>query len=248
MSSPGDGPSSDDDSSSDDGPRRTRLDGGGGERSVDESGPLAYVRRFRNSENEAVVFLREMLSSAAMVLAIGIVLFAVSGVWPPMVAIESGSMQPHMQKGDLVFIMDEGRLEPDAAHADTGVVTYRDGRQAGYQKFNSYGDVIIYEPDGKSYQTPIIHRARFWVEEGENWYDEADKNHIGPGVDSCDELANCPAPNAGFVTKGDANSYYDQSSGMGPISDPVKPAWVRGTAEVRIPWLGWVRLQFSGAA
>jgi signal peptidase len=250
MSSSRDGPSSDEDERTDS-PRASselRSDGAatdGGERE-EGTGPLALVRRFRQSDNEVVVFVREMLSSAAIVLAIGLLLFAISGVWPPMVAIESGSMEPQMQKGDLVFIMDKGRLVPDAAQAGTGVVTYQAGQEAGYESFNDHGDVIIYEPDGRDYQTPIIHRAMFWVEEGDNWYDEAEKQHIS--ADSCEELTNCPAPNSGFITKGDNNQFYDQSDAMGPISDPVKPSWVRGTAEVRVPWLGWVRLQFSGAA
>jgi signal peptidase len=251
MSSSRDGPSSDEDERTDS-PRASselRSDGAatdGGERE-EGTGPLALVRRFRQSDNEVVVFVREMLSSAAIVLAIGLLLFAISGVWPPMVAIESGSMEPQMQKGDLVFIMDKGRLVPDAAQAGTGVVTYQAGQEAGYESFNDYGDVIIYKPDGKDYQTPIIHRARFWVEEGENWYDEADKEYIN--AENCEQLTNCPAPNSGFITKGDANSFYDQAAWSGSaLSDPVKPEWVRGTAEIRIPWLGWVRLQFSGAA
>ena len=250
MSSSRDGPSSDEDERTDS-PRTSselRSDGAatdGGERE-EGTGPLALVRRFRQSDNEVVVFVREMLSSAAIVLVIGLLLFAISGIWPPMVAIESGSMEPQMQKGDLVFIMDKGRLVPDAAQAGTGVVTYQAGQEAGYESFNDHGDVIIYEPGGREYQTPIIHRAMFWVEEGDNWYDEAEKQHIS--ADSCEELTNCPAPNSGFITKGDNNQFYDQSDSMGPISDPVKPSWVRGTAEVRVPWLGWVRLQFSGAA
>ena len=264
MSSPRDGSSSDDDERADGSrPSSGRRSGGdgessrrdapprnvgrpdGGEREVG-TGPIALVRRFRQSDNEAVVFVREMLSSAAIVLAIGLLLFAISGVWPPMVAIESGSMEPQMYKGDLVFIMDEGRLVPDAAQGDTGVVTAKAGAAAGYSKFNNPGDVIIYKPDGRDHAVPIIHRAMFWVEEGENWYDEADKQHIR--ANSCEQLANCPAPHGGFITKGDNNQMYDQTDSMGTISSPVKPGWVRGTAEVRIPWLGWVRLYFSGAA
>jgi len=222
--------------------REARSDGGEREQGT---GPLALVRRFRSSDNEVVVFVREVLSSAGIVVAIGLLLFAVSGVWPPMVAIESGSMEPHMQKGDLVFIMEEGRLAPAAAQQGTGVVGYQAGKEAGYKTFDDYGDVVVYKPDGSEYATPIIHRARFWVEEGENWYDEANQEYIQ--VENCEQLTNCPAPNAGFITKGDANPYYDQANGM-EISDPVKPSWIRGTAEVRIPWLGWVRLQFSGAA
>jgi len=230
-----------------DAPSAARSDARSGPRSdggeSSDTGPLALIGRFRRSDHEAVVFVRELLSSAAIVVAIGLLLFAVSGVWPPMVAIESGSMEPQMYKGDLVFVMDEHRLAPDAAHAGTGIVTYRAGAEAGYSKFNNPGDVIIYMQDGEADRTPIIHRAMFWVEDGENWYDEANKQYLR--ADSCDELANCPAPHAGFITKGDNNGEYDQAR---RISTVVKPDWVRGTAEVRIPWLGWVRLYFSGAA
>ncbi|WP_135807204.1 S24/S26 family peptidase [Halorussus marinus] len=221
------------------GPPGPRSDGG----EASDTGPIALIGRFRRSDHGAVVFVRELLSSAAIVVAIGLLLFAASGVWPPMVAIESGSMEPQMYKGDLVFVMEEGRLAPDVAHADTGIVTYRAGAEAGYSKFNNPGDVIIYTQNGDPGRTPIIHRAMFWVESGENWYDEANKQYLR--ADNCGELANCPAPHAGFITKGDNNGEYDQAR---RISTVVKPDWVRGTAEVRIPWLGWVRLYFSGAA
>lgn len=207
------------------------------------SGPLAAMRWFLQTDHEGVVFVREAGSSALAVLAVGLILFAASGVWPPLVAVESSSMEPNMYPGDLVFAMDEGRFVPDAAHAETGVVTYQDGEQQGYSTFNGYGDVIIYKPYGSDRRTPVIHRARFHVEKGENWYDRANKEYITS--ENCDELSNCPAPHSGFITKGDNNQYYDQARG---ISDPVRADWIRGTAEVRIPWLGCVRLWFSGNA
>jgi signal peptidase len=159
-----------------------------------------------------------------------------------MVAIESGSMEPHMQKGDLVFIMENDRLTPDEAVAETGVVTQEVGQETGYRTFGGYGDVIIFQPQGAS-QTPIIHRAHLYVEEGENWYDRADQDHIR--ADNCQELRQCPAPYAGFVTKGDnsqTNEYYDQANQHAI----VRPEQIQGTAEVRIPWLGCIRLEFSG--
>jgi signal peptidase len=79
----------------------------------------------------------------------------------------------------------------------------------------------------------------FYVERGENWYNRADPDALG-GADSCAELANCPAPHGGFVTKGDANDNYDQ---VHPTrSTVVRPEWVIGTAELRVPELGWLRL------
>ncbi len=203
----------------------------------------SLLTRFRESESLPVVFLRETISSALVVLLIGAVLFAVSGIWPPMVAVESGSMEPHMQKGDLVFVTEPGRFAPDAARDGTGIVTYQRGEEVGYATFGAAGSVIVYRQPGRL-GPPIIHRARFYVEEGENWYDRANPAYL-PG-DSCAEIANCPAPNDGFVTKGDNNAMYDQVNAID--SPPVKPAWIRGVARVRIPLLGWIRLFFSGSA
>ena len=201
-----------------------------------------FVHRFRHDKEGPLMWVREMLSSVAVVLAIGLILFGVSGVWPPMVAVESGSMEPNMQVGDLVFVTEPGRLAPDAADNDVGVVTYDDGRVADYRTFGTYGSVVIYRPPGRT-ASPIIHRAMFHVEEGENWYDRADgEYHSAAG---CAELRHCPAPNDGFITLGDNNGAYDQANGLSP---PVRAEWVTGVARVRVPYLGYVRLIASGQA
>jgi signal peptidase len=209
-----------------------RYDDGGG-----TSGPVGWVL---GSDHAAATFLREFVGSALVVVVIGLLLFAISGVWPPMVAVESGSMEPRMERGDLVFVMDQDRFKPGASVMDTGIATYHSSQEAGYEKFGDYGDVIIYRQDGSQRETPIIHRARFWVNESENWYDKANESFVNG--DDCASTTNCPAPHSGFITKGDNNDQYDQVSG---ISGPVKPEWIKGTAELRIPWLGHVRLELS---
>ncbi|MFB6113769.1 MAG: S26 family signal peptidase [Halodesulfurarchaeum sp.] len=197
---------------------------------------------FLGTEEGWKQFAREIVVSVLIVASIGLLLFAISGVWPPMVAVESGSMEPHLSRGDLVFVMEEHRFSPEFAVEGTGVVTTRIGARHGYRRFGAPGDVIVYQPYGNEHRTPVIHRARFWVEQGENWYDTADPRYMS--ADSCEELAYCPAPYSGFITKGDNNGYYDQVRG---ISNPVKPEWIRGTAVFKIPWLGWVRLAVSEA-
>lgn len=204
-------------------------------------GALGWVRWSLRTEQPAVRFLREVLATVLTVALVGVLLFAISGVWPPLVAVESGSMEPHMSRGDLVFIVEADRYGGRLAVEGTGVVPADVAAAADYTKFGGPGDVIVYRPNGDG-GTPIIHRARFWVSEGENWYDRADPNALR--ADSCRELRHCPAPHSGFITRGDANRYYDQSNAAG-ISAPVRPAWIRGTAEVRIPWLGYVRLGAS---
>lgn len=206
-------------------------------------GPRSALQWVRQTDAEWVSFLREILVSVLIVVAVGMLLYVVSGVWPPLVAVESDSMDPHLQKGDLVLVMEEGRFAPDFAAGDTGIVTAETGIERDYNRFGGPGDVIVYQPYGSESATPIIHRAHLYVEEGENWYDRADPGLIK--ADSCDGLAACPAPADGFITKGDntvTNNYYDQTRG---ISSVVEPEWVRGTAVVRIPWLGWIRLAAS---
>lgn len=189
-------------------------------------------------------YVTDLVSSISAVLLVGLLLFAVSGVWPPLVAIESKSMSPNIHVGDLVFVMEENRFPGDAQHDDTGVVTAHAAEEVDYSKFQQTGDVIVYAPDGNNQTTPIIHRAMFWVDEDENWYDEADTEYVG-SARNCEQLTNCPAPHAGFVTKGDYNNQYDQVTNL---SGPVKASWVVGTAEVRVPWLGCIRLSATGAA
>ncbi|WP_181692136.1 S26 family signal peptidase [Natronomonas sp. LN261] len=218
----------------------------------DESpeGVVGWLRWFWTGEAGSLVYLRDVLTSVLIVVAIGILLFAISGVWPPMVAVESGSMEPNMERGDLVFIVDNGRFVPDGAvestGGSTGVVPASVAEERGRTTFGRHGDVIVFRPNGNAGQTPIIHRAMLWVEGGENWYDRADPDAVG-GADNCETLEHCPAPHAGFITKGDnelTNANYDQAS---RLSAPVRPAWIVGTAELRVPYLGHVRLLFSGA-
>ncbi|MDS0260223.1 S26 family signal peptidase [Haloarcula sp. S1CR25-12] len=181
--------------------------------------------------------IREVVTIVASVLVLGVSVVAISGVWPPLMAIESGSMEPHIDTGDMVYVVAEDRFPgPGARH---GVVTAAAAEESGYDRFGQPGDVILYEPNGNDDRTPIIHRAMFYVESGENWYDRTDPDAVG-GAESCVELTHCPAPHDGFVTRGDANGKYDQ---VRPTeSTVVRPRWVIGTAEARVPELGWLRL------
>ncbi|WP_254762432.1 S26 family signal peptidase [Natrinema marinum] len=201
------------------------------------------VRWFLETDDESVMMVRDVLSSVAIVAVVGLLLFGISGIWPPLVAVESGSMEPHMERGDLIFIAEEGRFAGDAAVQGTGIVTLEEGKEAGHKKFGKAGDVIVFKPGGSERKTPVIHRARFWVEEDENWIQTKASEELVGDV-SCNDVRTCPAPHAGFITKGDHNPSYDQLSG-GADTTVVKPEWITGKAMVRIPWLGHVRLTFD---
>jgi len=213
------------------------------------NGHEAWVGSDTDEDDESgdsiALFLRDLGTSIVAILLLGGYLFAISGVWPPMVAVESGSMEPNMEVNDLAFVMDADRFQPGASESvgpgDTGVVTAAVGAETGYSQFGRTGDVIVYRPDGSSQRTPIIHRAMFWTEEGENW---CESEAVNPAYLSNTDTSSdqCVASHSGFITKGDDNPTYDQA-GTQRISNPVRPDWVVGTAEMRIPYLGWFRLQ-----
>jgi signal peptidase len=100
----------------------------------------SIIERFRTSDNKIVSVAREILWVSAVVGGIALLLFVISGTWPAVVTIESDSMVPNMNKGDLVFVVQKDRFGDLQAWAD--------GMQNGYKKFGYYGDVIIFKPNG----------------------------------------------------------------------------------------------------
>lgn len=181
--------------------------------------------------------LSDVVIGAGIIVIIVLVFFALSGVWPPFVAIESGSMEPHMSAGDLVYLVEPDRYTSQVGAGGAGLLTLEEGSTNGHMTFGQPGHVVVFEPNGGE-GTPIIHRLHLHVEAGENWYDRANPEFVGQHRE-CDSLPNCPAPHTGFVTKGDANAAYDQVNGD---FDVVREEWITGRALVRIPYLGSFRV------
>ncbi len=171
--------------------------------------------RLLKSHNRWFSLVRDIAVALLIVGLVMSVVYAYSGSVTPLVAVESGSMEPHINIGDVVLIK-----------RPTDIVTYKEGQTTGYQSFGNYGDVIVYRPNGDPNMTPIIHRAMYWVNVG-------------------DSLPNKQkAQQAGYITKGDANAEADQPSlfnGVPPL-EPVKPEWVIGVAKYNAPGLGYFRL------
>ena len=177
---------------------------------------LDQIKEFYQSDSTSAGVLRDLVSVAKILLVFAILSQILFGTWAPMRAIESGSMEPHMKIGDIVFIKDISRAS---------VVTQEDGATSGYKTFGGYGDVILYRKYGSAADTPIIHRAMYHVESGEPMWKG------GP-----------IAPYAGYITKGDNNTVIDQ---YGLCTVPIREEWVIGVARYRIPYAGYVRLAFS---
>ncbi len=177
------------------------------------------VKRFLESDDPKAGWVKDALWIIGVVGGIALLLFLASGTWPAVVAVESESMVPNMNVGDLVFVA--------AADRYGSLTSWEEGEATGYVKFGDspdrqgkqvYGDVIIFRPNGDDSVHPIIHRAIAW-------YDE---NTTTPG----------------YITKGDNNPTIDQAAfypGIGQIK-PVQEEWIVGKALFKIPLVGYFPL------
>ncbi len=171
--------------------------------------------------NSWVSLGKDLLLVVAILITFMVLSKLVLGLWTPMVAVESESMDPHIQIGDIVFMKSIDRVN---------VITNEEGTNLGYKSFEDYGDVILYRPKGQEGVTPIIHRAMYRVKTGEPMWKG------GP-----------LAQYSGYITKGDnviTNQYFDQEGDISYYM-PIKDEWIIGTAKYRIPYLGYIRLLFS---
>jgi len=183
------------------------------------------ISRFRASDNWAVSLARDLLWIGAVVGGIALALFLICGTWPAVVTIESQSMVPHMNVGDLVVVVQKDR------YGTFG--TWADGNASGTLKFQDYGDIIIYKPNGITTVHPIIHRAIQYVEPGP--VTEIKGKNLA---------INYTAPHSGYITWGDNNRYPDQLAsypGIGQI-EPVKDEWIVGKALFSVPLIGYLPL------
>jgi len=158
--------------------------------------------------------LKDALFTLAVVLVLAGGLYLYAGTWPPMVSVDGSSMYPNLKAGDLVIMRGLDRVN---------VTTFGDAINKGYTTFNGYGDIIVYTPMGDRNLTPVIHRAISWVDEGQPMWPGGPK-----------------APHSGYITLGDNNYFYDQSTSISP-DEPVKPEWILGVPQARIPYLGLLR-------
>ncbi len=110
-------------------------------------------------KTEILALLQDVIIAVIVVVIVLAALWAYGGRWPPMVVVESESMQ-HSHEWSSVGVIDTGDLTlvRTLDKAD-GVVTWVEGRRTGYERYDDFGDVIVYHKNGLSDTTPIIHRA-----------------------------------------------------------------------------------------
>lgn len=171
-------------------------------------------------------------------------LYLYTGIWPPAVIVESGSMMhpdsevrygrswitfgpATIDPGDLVLVKDVDSVDD--------VETFVEG---GTERYGKPGDVIVYYPANRRAATPIIHRAMAYVEVesvGASTFYKVRWDPDAPCVGGANkqdswcvydsdgiDIPSIPVRSykptkAGFITKGDnpaSNAQIDQESGL----------------------------------
>lgn len=189
-----------------------------------------------------------------------------SGVNPPFTVIQSQSMQH--SNDSQIGIIDTGDMMYVQNADKHGITTFVEGYANGYRSFGDYGDVIVYNRTGNN---PVIHRAIMWMEwNGSTWdlsglnsYDNAlwniDGTHsttVTSGIlsmtftsDYRDKTYTLNIGNleksSGYLTLGDNNSGFDQSSGIS-YNKLISKERIKSVAYAEIPWLGILKLMLNG--
>ena len=111
----------------------------------------------------ALLILRDIGIALLVVLVVFLILWAYSGVWPPIVVVESSSMQ-HDDFSSSVGVIDTGDLVlVQHSNSPSEIETWAHGLCSGHETYGKPGDVIVYNQLGGG-EKPIIHRALIWLE------------------------------------------------------------------------------------
>jgi signal peptidase len=145
---------------------------------------------------------KDVIIAFIIVLLIISSIFIYTGNWPPVVVVESDSMQHHDTQSSLGVIDTGDLVLVKKIESRSDVITYMQGKFGGdHETYGEWGDVLIYRKNGYSDITPVIHRAIIWVE-----YNETSHSFDIP------QLKNHNAPDEWDVISGERRWYNLSSS------------------------------------
>lgn len=220
------------------------------------------------------VFIIAIAAVAILILS----MFLYSGLWPPLVVVESGSMQ-HSDTVSQIGVIDTGDLVIVKTLGGETVRTYVASYSQGYSTYGSPGDVIIYKRYNSDSQAWIIHRSvveLVWNDTSHSFDIPSLKNYPQT-LWSCNNASNgvwwsltgtlelyhygykdqtvkvfldpmLQYAHGGYITKGDHNDVVDQYPMAAICKEPVKTSWIVGLSRSEIPWFGLLKLWASGQA
>ncbi len=167
------------------------------EEDIEEEGKTHKEDDFESEDEEDKEEKRPFVSAfwdimKDVIIAFIIVLIIISSIyiytsnWPPVVVVESDSMQ-HSDDESFLGVIDTGDLVlVKSIDSEDDVISYMKGKRIGHETYNEYGDVLIYRKNGFKDSTPVIHRALIWVEFNEttgNSFDIPELQHHKVGLE-----------------------------------------------------------------
>ena len=220
-------------------------------------------------------WLRDIGIAVLIMVVVLAGIYAYTQVWPPLVVVESSSMQ-HSGSTSYLGVIDTGDLVfVQAAPSRADIVTYLQGRASGYSTYGDYGDVIIFRLFYRPGETPIIHRAIMYVVPNGTNVDVPDLSLLPlrdwAGMDAGGQPTHTPyglqsawINGMGFdhnlnITFEFANlrSYFGRGPGYLTMGDHNAPSYdttwfptqgdLIGRARGEIPWFGLIKLLLSPA-
>lgn len=217
-----------------------------------------------------ILFARDAAVAVAFVALVLVAMFAYTGLWPPLVVVESNSMMHGEDNTSHIGTVDTGDLvlvkKVDSA---SDIETYMDGLVSGHKTYGDYGDVVIYKRGGSDASTPIIHRALIYLEinsDGASYRSESLRNaptgkwSTSNPTDTWDRLtSSLTISNVGYngltvtidisgLSLSNRSGFItkgDHNTGIDQIyavNGPVDFGWVVGKARGEIPWFGLLKL------
>src|SRR3990172_4055827 len=149
-----------------------------------EGGEADEEEEPRSFQVSAILFARDLGVALLVVVIVMLVLLAYTQVWPPMVVVESRSMQ-HSNTESFIGVIDTGDLVlVQDVVVPTDIVPWVEGRATGHRTYSDFGDVIIFlRPTQAPGSTPIIHRAyAFVIENATRGADVPSLARLPPGT------------------------------------------------------------------
>ena len=220
-------------------------------------------------------FLRDAAVAAAFVALVLLAMFAYTGLWPPLVVVESNSMMHSNENHSNIGTIDTGDLVlVKKVNSLSDIETYMDSQISGHKTYGDYGDVVIYKRGGSDASTPIIHRALIYLEinsDGTSYRSESlrqaatEKWSTSDPNDTWDRLtSSLTISNVGYnhlsVTIDIRSLGSSHRSGFITKGDhnlgtdqmyaaygPVDLEWIVGKARGEIPWFGLLKLWSTGS-
>jgi len=226
--------------------------------------------RARTKYRGVILFLRDAGVALLFVILVLLAMFAYTGLWPPLVVVESNSMMHGEDNLSHIGAIDTGDLVlVKKVDSVSDVETYVDGLSSGHKTYGDYGDVVIYKRGGSNAVTPIIHRAIIYLEinaDGQSYRSESlsmapsDRWSTGDVGDTWDHLTSTlTITHVGYkdltvvVDIGSMipshrsgfitkGDHNSQTDQMYAGGGPVDLTWVVGKARGEIPWFGLLKL------